>query len=377
MQVEKRLLQGYITCVRGLELELVCAGKLASQSDSAYERFQEQVTQLCSALYDPTTTQSSTAHYIRDVSLIKELMPEENDNEIVNGNQTTVEVTTVNESSFPNIASDDGDILDGFDFDLFEQDANDALLNDENLEALFPTSSLSNGGVYQYQPSEQHLIVPQQQHQQLMPPQNLVVPQPKQQQLMAPSPFSPTSTASQFSSNISTPFPSHSRTPHPPTNLFSPLALLPTSRQPSTPPLHQALSQSSKASQVNYTCRICGYIPTGEDKWKASNLRRHKRTQHPVEAKTYPCPFLGCESTFSRSDNLRDHQRRKGHEVRGLGRGGVGVVRNGSSSTARPQQQISEEAGGFDGAMSRDGVGNGSGSFKRRKLASGEGAEGS
>jgi hypothetical protein len=67
----------------------------------------------------------------------------------------------------------------------------------------------------------------------------------------------------------------------------------------------------------------CGYVPSGEEKWKASNLRRHKRTQHPElkggEAKVYKCRFAGCKSTFTRSDNLRSHQRDKGHEGLGLG----------------------------------------------------------
>ena len=64
--------------------------------------------------------------------------------------------------------------------------------------------------------------------------------------------------------------------------------------------------------QSKYRCH-CGYEPEGAEKWKASNLRRHKRTQHSVELKLYSCNHQGCTSTFTRSDNLRSHQREKGH----------------------------------------------------------------
>jgi hypothetical protein len=67
-------------------------------------------------------------------------------------------------------------------------------------------------------------------------------------------------------------------------------------------------------TSASYRCH-CGYEPAGEEKWKASNLRRHKRTQHPVEVKIHNCKYPGCTSTFTRSDNLRSHQRDKGHET--------------------------------------------------------------
>jgi hypothetical protein len=76
---------------------------------------------------------------------------------------------------------------------------------------------------------------------------------------------------------------------------------------------HQDIPNASIAS-ASYRCH-CGYEPAGEEKWKASNLRRHKRTQHPVEVKIHACKYPGCTSTFTRSDNLRSHQRDKGHET--------------------------------------------------------------
>jgi hypothetical protein len=77
----------------------------------------------------------------------------------------------------------------------------------------------------------------------------------------------------------------------------------------------QALPPTSSDSSLNkYRCH-CGYTPSGEERWKASNLRRHKRTQHPTEQKMHRCEYPGCKSVFTRSDNLRSHRRDKGHFV--------------------------------------------------------------
>jgi len=78
-----------------------------------------------------------------------------------------------------------------------------------------------------------------------------------------------------------------------------------TVETPSTPPI------SSK-----YRCH-CGYEPSGEERWKASNLRRHQRTQHRRPPSTYSCKYPGCGSKFTRSDNMRAHQRRK-HHLQGI-----------------------------------------------------------
>jgi hypothetical protein len=63
--------------------------------------------------------------------------------------------------------------------------------------------------------------------------------------------------------------------------------------------------------QSKYRCH-CGYEPEGKEQWKASNLRRHKRTQHSFQLKL-SCNYPGCSSIFTRSDNLRSHQREKEH----------------------------------------------------------------
>jgi hypothetical protein len=82
----------------------------------------------------------------------------------------------------------------------------------------------------------------------------------------------------------------------------------------STPGPSFGLSSHAPSSPNKYRCH-CGYTPSGEDRWKASNLRRHKRTQHPTELKNHRCGYPGCKSVFTRSDNLRSHRRDKGHFV--------------------------------------------------------------
>jgi hypothetical protein len=71
---------------------------------------------------------------------------------------------------------------------------------------------------------------------------------------------------------------------------------------------------SASPIRGKYRCH-CGYEPSGEERWKASNLRRHQRTQHRRPPSTYSCKYPGCGSKFTRSDNLRSHQRQKAHFV--------------------------------------------------------------
>ncbi|KAL2069077.1 hypothetical protein VTL71DRAFT_15415 [Oculimacula yallundae] len=132
----------------------------------------------------------------------------------------------------------------------------------------------------------------------------------------------------------------------PPTPINTPA---PTSTQLSlTSPAQANSSPTPTPSSVPLHRCHCGYIPTGEEKWKASNLRRHKRIQHATESKVYLCRWRGCKSSFTRSDNLRCHVREKGH-FDGLG-GGVG---SGSG------------VGGAE--MGGDEDGNGEGKERRKK----------
>jgi hypothetical protein len=103
-----------------------------------------------------------------------------------------------------------------------------------------------------------------------------------------------------------------------------------TPQNPSSTPQSSPTSSNMNASANKYRCH-CGYVPSGEERWKASNLRRHKRTQHPTELRVHSCGYPGCKSVFTRSDNLRSHRRDKGHfegldsEPFSEGMGGMGA----------------------------------------------------
>lgn len=124
----------------------------------------------------------------------------------------------------------------------------------------------------------------------------------------------------------------------------SPVSSRPTSSIPeqnsscapssSHPPNVSISPPTPPPSSNKYTCH-CGYTPLGEEKWKPSNLRRHKRTQHATDIKVYKCRWPGCKSEFTRSDNLRSHQREKGH----AGMAGLSRTEDGDSAkedTGRP-----------------------------------------
>ena len=124
---------------------------------------------------------------------------------------------------------------------------------------------------------------------------------------------------------------------------------LPFQFSASTP--QPTLSASSPESTSNkYRCH-CGYTPSGEERWKASNLRRHKRTQHPTELRVHHCGYPGCKSVLTRSDNLRRHRRDKGHFLgyegesftgQGLRGMGMGDIERGSSSLLNPPPSLAE-----------------------------------
>jgi len=103
---------------------------------------------------------------------------------------------------------------------------------------------------------------------------------------------------------------------------FSNLAL--ASPIATTTPIKTPIPSSIKTtSNDRYKCH-CGFSPSGEEKWKASNLRRHKRTQHPPDSgkKIWRCQFPNCKSEFTRSDNLRSHQKSRNHHALLVGGGG-------------------------------------------------------
>jgi hypothetical protein len=139
-------------------------------------------------------------------------------------------------------------------------------------------------------------------------PTRLPTPQP-----LTPPPVASSTSISMFSPN---------------TPIQRPTQHAPLSYQFQTP---SASSSSQPQTRNKYSCH-CGYTPLGEEKWKASNLARHKRTQHPEgnKGKVYRCTWPGCGSTFTRSDNLREHGRKKGHA--GMGRVVMGLDNDSSGS---------------------------------------------
>jgi len=84
---------------------------------------------------------------------------------------------------------------------------------------------------------------------------------------------------------------------------------------PSSPP------PVSIAPHSKYKCS-CGFESSGKELYKSSNFKRHQSTKscqrrslykHPRTTKSWPCPYPDCGSKFTRSDNLRVHQKKKRH----------------------------------------------------------------
>jgi hypothetical protein len=76
-----------------------------------------------------------------------------------------------------------------------------------------------------------------------------------------------------------------------------------------------SMMSSAPPTRTTYRCHIagCGFKPSGKECYKASNLKRHQRTQHCRPPSIHSCNYPGCGSKFTRSDNLRHHQRIKYH----------------------------------------------------------------
>jgi hypothetical protein len=71
-------------------------------------------------------------------------------------------------------------------------------------------------------------------------------------------------------------------------------------------------------------------------------LSRHKRIQHPEKGgKVYRCQWVGCGSTFTRSDNLKEHVRKKSHGVWGVE--GERKTGDGESKRKRRKKEMRDE----------------------------------
>ncbi|CZR51610.1 uncharacterized protein PAC_01487 [Phialocephala subalpina] len=290
VSVERRLMQGQITSVRSLELDLIFAGK----SDAAYSRFVSHVAGLCDTLYaeESRSKNPRTSYHIRDIAEIKRLLPEENYNNDYSAHQSHIqEQDLFNEDMLLNLDWEPGQ----------DVDASSAALARDLDEILSHHHDSSNT-----------LDIPPVA---TVPPRPASLPASNMNHL---SPFAiPTSSHHRSSSAASASHQNVPPTPHPTPNSSStaPSPFAPPPKpplQPSTTP-NSSFKSTPTASSSNLLRCHCGYIPTGDEKWFASNLRRHKRTQHPSESKRkiYKCKISGCKSTFTRSDNLRSHRREK------------------------------------------------------------------
>jgi hypothetical protein len=220
------------------------------------------VTHLCDSLYrdEAGTLKSRTEHHIQDIFLIKQYLPEER---FINEHE---EEDCEHDEQHNHTHDDIGDLLD-LDFDARSEDI-EACINAFKNDA---DQTLSHIDIFSIQATS--------------------------------APSQPNEAAS-FVQTFST------------THLQSTSSFQQLPAQVSTSPPQPSLPASSPDSSSNkYRCH-CGYVPSGEEKWKASNLRRHKRTQHPTEQRVHRCGYPGCKSVFTRSDNLRSHRRDKGHFVR-------------------------------------------------------------
>ncbi|KAH9224712.1 hypothetical protein DL95DRAFT_516951 [Leptodontidium sp. 2 PMI_412] len=276
VNVERRLHQGQISSVRELELKLISAGKFASQSDSAYSRFLQHVATLCDVMYaEEPAKMCRTRYHVRDISRIKQLMPDENYDEETGHDEReqTSLLRDLHDDDDENLLLLDLDfestprgtsaIDHRHDVEVFSRDC-DKMLR-------FTHSSHTSVHVQSHRTYSQNTPAAREdQHQQFSQPPSILL-----------NPPTPTPTQILTSSSASV-----SVSPSP--------------------------ASTTPSSQSAHRCH-CGYIPTGEERWKASNLRRHKRIQHAAESKVYICRWRGCKSSFTRSDNLKCHVKEKGH----------------------------------------------------------------
>jgi hypothetical protein len=120
---------------------------------------------------------------------------------------------------------------------------------------------------------------------------------------------------------------------------------------PSSPPV-------PIAPQSKYKCS-CGFESSGKD---PSNFKRHQSTKscqrqrlshykRPGTTKSWPCPYPGCRKKFTRSDNLRVHQKKKRHGLE------IELLRAGSFSLQPEAAALHEmlERHRYQGIVDHDG----------------------
>ena len=93
---------------------------------------------------------------------------------------------------------------------------------------------------------------------------------------------------------------------------------LPKSQEISTPqPPILDTNPAPKNIRSKFRCHGCGYEPNGCGAYYASNMKRHQETCPRYTGnsllKRHTCPLPGCGKGYTRVDNLRVHQKNKGH----------------------------------------------------------------
>ena len=260
--VDTRLAQGLIIELRQLELELILAGKFASQSETLYRRFLAHVTALCDSFYQENHgIKSRTLHHLDAISYTQQLLPQEEDIE-----EEDRIFALAKDQELPH---DEG-------YGSMENPATQGSVTEEGLPMRIDEFGFNSEMLMDGDASFEELF-------NLPPGSTTHHAGPLQRSQEFPALSSQNPYNYEFSAS--------------------------TSRDP-TPPPHNNSGILTPASSLKYRCH-CGYEPEGEEKWKASNMARHKRIQHAT--RKYTCGFRGCKSTFTRSDNLRSHQRDKGH----------------------------------------------------------------
>ncbi|RDL41012.1 uncharacterized protein BP5553_00991 [Venustampulla echinocandica] len=298
VKVEERLNRYHITSVRELELELMCAGKLASQSELAYSRFLSHVTALCDSLYE-SSSQPRTSYHIANISQIKQLLPEETYGE--HGDEDRefeLELDDDLPLDFNMGMFGQGDrSMPGY-MNKFTRDANGALRVDCEFPHDFSTLPPPNPTIAPITQSNSQREERLHAGLNSSSPTSGIYPKYDLKRIGQKPKLSST-----FLSSSSSPLP----LPTPSAFKSVDIAASSSSSPDNIPP--------SQPKKQTYQCPQCPYLPEGIEKYKASNLRRHKRTQHPSgnEKGSYLCTWPGCGRTFTRSDNLMSHKKGKGH----------------------------------------------------------------
>ncbi|TAQ84648.1 hypothetical protein B7494_g7021 [Chlorociboria aeruginascens] len=258
---ESRLYRGLVSNLRGLELELICIGEICSEETHTRMAFQDQVRRLCDIFYtEGMSAKSRTTYHVQDISMIRYLIPDESSQSYDSDQEIDIYPEVDSHDTNPNNSKPPDDLVAAF------AKYADEILNHDYFTTDFklPSKQSKAKKIYTPQTTQLRSRSPKGKGR-AQPLTSIPNPQPQLQNDYSPN----FSTLDQIST------------------IFPP-------------------------SRNRYRC-FCGYEPAGEERWKSSNLTRHKRTKHSREMKSYACNFPGCISTFTRSDNLRSHQRDKGH----------------------------------------------------------------